>query len=528
MNIYKMFSLNKTDNIPDTVTSNNASSFSSPYKTGRLTGRITLFFKAIRGMNTPKLYNNLSLSYNENMIDTFLLSFNIRDCRGGKGERELGVKCFIWLFINDPDTFMKIVHLIPEYGRWDDLLHFFPEVLNLTNIEFVKDNYCSIVNNERICVLKKLQKDIVHIFGDKLREDKIKMNNGEICSLAAKWAPTENDSFDKKYNVFGMLSKIMDISPRSLRKNYISPLRSYIKIVECFMCKKEWENIDYNKVPSCAMKKLKKTFEEHDQIRFTNWRESLKQNDPKISKVCTKQLFPYELVREMRTKGMADDICKAQWKVIEDECISNNFLDKDMVVVDTSCSMHSNDYLPYDVAVSIGLLISKCNTKFNGVITFSSNPEIVVIDEIDIYKRWRKISNINWGGSTNLQKTFKLILNTSKMFNVKPEDMPKRLWIISDMQFNMVEGYNETLTNFQAIDKMYKESGYIRPNIIFWNVNGSINDFPFTKDDNGTVMISGFSPSIMSSVLKGETISPFNILRNTLDSDRLADIKKLL
>ena len=46
-----------------------------------------------------------------------------------------------------------------------------------------------------------------------------------------------------------------------VKKQYTSPLRQYINVVERYMCEKNWDKIDYSKVPSCAMKRLKKAFE---------------------------------------------------------------------------------------------------------------------------------------------------------------------------------------------------------------------------------------------------------------------------
>jgi hypothetical protein len=105
-----------------TTTWNNALSYSTPDKSGEKKGRISLFFKAIRGCSEDLLYKYLEKSSEEDIIDTIILCFNIRDCRGGKGEREIGKKVFTWLFFNQTSLFSKIFHLIPEYGRWDDLL----------------------------------------------------------------------------------------------------------------------------------------------------------------------------------------------------------------------------------------------------------------------------------------------------------------------------------------------------------------------------------------------------------------------
>ena len=515
----------------NTTTDNGAISLATPDSSGVASGRLSLFFKAVRGLNVPSQYKYMIESSNENIIDTFLLAFHIRDCRGGKGEREIGRRCLVWLFINHPNLFSNVAKFIPEYGRWDDIINLFPNVLDLSNIEFVRVNYLSTVNdNNRLIELHTLQKQMVKLYANKIKEDKLLMIQGKPCSLAAKWAPTEGDSLDRNTGVYKTLAKEMNISPRNLRKKYITPLRAYIKIVERYMCDRKWDEIDYNKVPSNAMKRLKKSFEKHDQIRFNEWKTALKKGDPKIAKVNAKQLQPHELIKEMRTKRYADDICLAQWKILEDECMKNTILNNDLVVVDTSSSMHSPDFLPYDVACAMGLLISKCSVgKFkHHVLTFNTSPKFVVLNDVPIYERYEQLTKIDWGGSTNIQATFELILNSGKNYGLTQDDMPKRLWIISDMQFDQVNGYGN-VTNFEAIETMYNFSGYKRPQIIFWNVNGSSSDFPVSIDDRGTALISGFSPSVMNSILKSENcFSSYNIMRKSLDDIRLLQIKDAL
>jgi hypothetical protein len=501
-------------------TTNCALSLSTPDKDNQSAGRLSLFFKSIRGINTHNLYKYMLESSKENITDLFLLSFHIRDCRGGKGEREIGRQCLVWLFINYPLLFSRVAYLIPEYGRWDDILQFFPGVLDISD-NLVSNSVC----NKDLIVLKSLQKSMVQMIGSKLKEDLENMNNGRPCSLAAKWAPSQGDSLDRSHNVFKCLADEMGVSLRQLRKKYITPLRSYINIVERLMCDKRWCDIDYSKVPSCTMKKLKKSFEKHDETRFKEWKDALKNGDPTISKVNAKQLQPHELIREIRTNGKADEVCEAQWKIMEEEFMKNGELNNDIAVVDTSFSMFTPKHIPLDVACAMGLLISKCSIgKFkNLVLTFNTTPNFEVINDGTIFDRWKQLSDIEWGGSTNLQATFDLILSRGKEFKLKQEDMPKRLWIISDMQFDKVGGHGD-VTNFESIDKKYIEHGFTRPQIVFWNVNGNSTDFPVSVNDNGTALISGYSSSVMKSVLHNNNFSPYQIMRDSLDDTRLVPV----
>jgi hypothetical protein len=508
-----------------TTTWNGAESLPTPDMSEMCDGRLSLFFKSVRGINTPMLYKYLSKSIKENVIDTFLMSFHIRDCRGGKGEREIGRRCLIWLFLNKPQLFYNIIHLIPEYGRWDDLLYFFPNILNLSDIDYVRENYCSIIpDKNHLETLQRIQKYIVTLFSLQLIEDVNKMKEGKACSLVAKWSPTENDSLDKQYGVYEILATEMKISHRKLRKDFITPLRSYLNVVEKYMCNHNWDRIDYSKVPSYAMKRLKDSFEKHDSDRFIEWQQSLLKGEVKVNAT---QLFPHELVREMRIHRKADVICTEQWKILEREVNKLGSLDDCIAVVDTSSSMHDNNFIPFDVAIALGLLICKeSNGPFkNNVITFDTNPKFSVINEGNLFDRWSQITEISWGGSTNIQSTFDMILSRATKFNLSSEDMPKKIFIISDMQF---DNACRDKTNFELINEKYQKSGYKRPQIIFWNVNGSSTDFPVSVTNNGTALISGFSPSIMKSVLNGEKFSPYTIMRNTLDDQRLHQVKLCL
>ena len=491
---------------------NGALSLSTPDYSGKVDGLVSLFFKCVRGITDEQLNDYLTKASKENLIDSFLISFNTRDVRGGKGERDIGRKMLKWLFLNFPYKFRNVYHLIPTYGRWDDLFQFFPNVIENEILTFEQTD---------------IQNDIVKFFANQLIADKTNMDNGDSITLCAKWAPTENDSLDKKYKLVTSLCSEMKITPRQYRKNFISPLRSYLEIVEKFMCQRQWDKINFSKVPSCAVKKLKKAFERHLPESYSEWLDSLKSG---TSKVNAKTLHPHELIREMRIKGMADQVCLSQWQVLEDEVRKLGTLKDAVVVVDTSGSMESPNYLPLDIACGLGLMISSVvEGEFkNHVITFHETPTFQVIKDGDIFTRYQQLRNITWGGSTNLEATFDLILNKASLAKLTDEQMPKTIYIVSDMQMNAILGYGKPMTNFQAIDLKYKSYGYTRPNIVFWNVNGVSTDFPVTVDDDGTCLISGASPAILKSILKSTVFSSYDIMRTELDSDRYKEIKDCL
>lgn len=499
---------------PKNVSKDSSSSPSHSYN-----GRLSLFFHACRGVKEDTLKEHLKTSCNESLLDTFVLAFHIRDCRGGKGERRLGRYALKYLYNTYPEIFQKLLPLVPKYGRWDDLF-FLYEAEN-------KD--------------KDSKNLVLQVYASQLKEDLQNMNDGKPCSLASKWLPSEKSSLNKKVNAYSSICKILKTDCKTLRKSFITPLRGYIKIVERYMCSGTWEKIDFNTVPSRAMLKLKKAFSEHQEERFNEWKENLSKGKTVIK---AKQLMPHELIKNLcQSRSFSRDIfekpdlqiLQAQWNVIVEEVRKQGSF-KDMIaVVDTSSSMFSSDYLPLSVSVSIGMLISEIvEGKFHGhLLTFNTNPAFAVIPDSDVLTRFNAVRNMSWGGTTNIEGTFKLILDKCLEKEVPPSEMPKKLVIISDMQFDECdkrlrkEGLKDGITNFQRIEEMYDKSGYTRPTLIFWNVNGAIIDFPITTNDNKTCMISGFSPSIMKSFMKGEEITAVSVLKNVLQDKRYDEIRKV-
>ena len=198
--------------------------------------------------------------------------------------------------------------------------------------------------------------------------------------------------------------------------------------------------------------------------------------------------------------------------------------------------MHAPNFLPFDIAVALGIIISSVTEGvFKGhVITFNDVPTFVKIKDGSLHERFSQIKNIPWGGSTNLQSTFDMILEKAKLAKLKQSDMPKRLFIISDMQFNDIEGNNSYYsssrksTNLEEIDLKYKDYDYKRADIVFWNVNGSSDDFHVTTKDDGTCLVSCASPAILRSILKAKEFNSYSILREELDSERYKKVRELL
>ena len=180
--------------------------------------------------------------------------------------------------------------------------------------------------------------------------------------------------------------------------------------------------------------------------------------------------------------------------------------------------------LPAEVALSLGIYYAQRNTgRFrNHFITFSGHPRLVEIKGRDIYEQVRYCRRFNEVANTNLQRVFELILNTAVKNRVPQKDMPAKLYIISDMEFDhcVADG---SLTNFEYAQKLFARHGYRLPEMVFWNVASRNRQQPVRMNDAGVALVSGCSPRIFS-MLRAGILSPYAFMLSVLGSERYAPI----
>ena len=123
--------------------------------------------------------------------------------------------------------------------------------------------------------------------------------------------------------------------------------------------------------------------------------------------------------------------------------------------------------------------------------------------------------------NTNLRATFGLILEAALENGLSQEDLPETLYIISDMEFD--EGVDTDKTLFHEIKEVFEARGYRLPTLVYWNVNSRSEQFPVSKDENGTVLVSGASPSLFQMVI-GQDVSPESFMLSVLNSPRYIGI----
>lgn len=416
--------------------------------------------------------------------------FWARDIRGGQGEREVFRNLFKYLVEEDGEIGAKLVSLVPVYGRWDDLL-----VLENTSAWGT--------------VLNAIQ--------SQLNLDRVSYKAGAPVSLLAKWLPSINASSKDSKRLGRKIAEHLGLTEREYRK-VLSNLRTHINIVEKAMCSKEWSAIDYSKLPSRAAFMYRKAFQKQDGVRYAQYLSAVEKGEAKIN---ASTLYPYDIVDQYLYKGARyDKTIDLQWEALPNYMEGREF--NGLVVADVSGSMYGR---PMAVSISLAMYIAERNTaevwkdKF---LTFSGNPKLQTIVGSTIGKRIDNLSRAEWGMNTDLMAVFKTVLDAGLKNSVAAEDMPQKLIIVSDMQFDQCCHSNKR-TNFEQIQKLYRKAGYEMPQLVFWNVN-SYSNVPMTMHDTGTCLVSGCSPSILKSILTDKVVTPVDTMNDTVYSDRYAPI----
>ena len=434
--------------------------------------------------------------------------FYLRDVRGGQGERRFFRICFHWLANNDSSVAEKLLEQISEYGRWDDLI------------------YASIntkVESSMIAIIKKqLALDI----------------QSKTPSLLAKWMPSENASSKTTKATANRIRNKIGWSHKQYRK-ILSDLRARINIVERLMSENRWDEIEFDKIPSKAGLIYKNAFARRDIIakKYENFIKDDK------TKVNANTLYPYEVVRKAleirggwswnQTIGMNDVDRLAVNKYWEN--LPDYFDNKPcsmMCVVDTSGSMTSScaSVKPIDVAISLGLYCAeRIGEPFkNYYISFSSKPQFIKTEGVDFVDKVKRIYSTNLCENTNIEATFNLLKNAALDKNVKKEDMPKTLVIISDMEIDYMSYTNvrnsemrrwtreTSATEMERIRADWEASGLECPKLVYWNVNAR-NDNILDAGPNVS-FVSGCSPIIFKQVLTG--VTGYELMLKTLLSER--------
>lgn len=450
--------------------------------------------------------------------------FYVRDARGGVGERKAFQEGLAYLPYSDTHAkiIRKLIPLIPEYGYYKDLFELLDTPVGNDVLDFIeeqiKKDYRTVLYNEN-------------------------PNNKKLpVSLLAKWMPSENASSKKSTETARRLAYLMGYKPKDYRKT-LSKIRNYLDVVECDMSANRWGEIDYGRVPSKANVRYAEAFEKHDPERRAKYLEDVKNGANKINSSVN---FPHEIYAKY-----ADEIRK-EWKnyeftstVYEElwKALPSIELGDTLVVCDGSGSMDlvhvpgSKTIKPIHVSRALAIYCARHMTgPFKDYfITFSAYPELIHLNGFSLADDIRQISEYDDCSNTNVESVFDLILNTAVRTAEKHPDMdrnkilPKNVLVISDMEFDNITYFEGDHLGrlFMEIQKRYRDAGFKMPRLIFWNVASRTNTIPIVENENGVMLVSGFSVNLLKTVMSGKT-DMWDALFEAMTAKRYEPVMKVL
>ncbi|KAH8103615.1 hypothetical protein BXZ70DRAFT_742949 [Cristinia sonorae] len=333
------------------------------------------------------------------------------------------------------------------------------------------------------------------------------------------------------------------------QRSVLRPLRQRAHIPEPLMSSNQWKSIRYSNVASHSMKRNMPHFFLHDTEGFEAYLTSVEKGKKTMSGAT---LMPHELLRDaiaahhgvsskINTKSLKPAArakvkevekslseaktrtIEAQWKTMVQRIKDSGKLESSLAVCDVSGSMGylspntSSDYVqPIFPSVALSILIAQVGEPpfNNGFISFSERPEFIQLDSsLTLGAMAQAMVGTAWGMNTDFEAVFlKLLLPLAKKHNVKQEDMVKRLFVFSDMQFDESRssfgGFHLTSwkTAHDRIEKAYTKAGYKVPEIVYWNLAGGATKTttPVTGEREGVALMSGFSQAMLKVFLGQE------------------------
>ena len=430
----------------------------------------------------------------DNALATKML-FYAGNIRGGLGERRTFRICLKWLAQNHTDIVKQNIANIPHFNRWDSLF----TLVGTPCEEFMWD-YIGQVLNADLAAVAQSKKD----------------HKTRSITLLAKWMPTETASAKETKKLAKTAIKELALTPRQYRK-MLSALRNYLKVVERSMSKQEWNAIQYEAVPSYAMKNYRGAFAKHDFDRFSAYKSSLVKGEVKVN---ASTLYPYDLVDQYihKSRGM-DDIIEAQWKALPNYVSGENNV---IVMADVSGSMNWNGGRPMATSIGLATYFAQHTTSDyrNLYMTFTDRPHFIHLREgCSLYEACRTVMNTDVGYNTNLAAAFEEILRHAVVNHIRPQDMPKMLVVVSDMEIDqyMRPGYKWDF--IETMKRKFAAYGYTCPKIALWNVEARNDTFLTQSED--VFFLSGQSTSVFQNLcglLDGKTAWDFmlDVLNNKI------------
>ena len=466
------------------------------------------FYSADGTMDAVEALRLFITSYEEDPLYTMKWLMYVRHIKIGLGERDIFRMMLTKIGDLHPEMALQFIigTELWNYGRWDDVLRIFFD----TTSTILHDGLGELIANQ-------------------FRRDVMGCGLGDSISLLAKWMPSNNTSSKQKRSEAVILQSLLHLNAREYRK-MLSKLREHLSVVDRQASFNQWNDINYNHVPSKANLKYRNAFLKHDEERRKAYLTSLQKGDDAV-KINANSMYLYDIVQAyVEKRGYWGEILKPYDETLE-QLWNAQEVPKDyediLIIRDGSASMcqhltGNSSVTALSVADSIALYCAQHNKNEsfrNRFITFSNRPQMVDISMCQTLRdKLRRLHRFDDYSNTDIEATFDLILDTAVKNHMRQEELPSSCLIISDMQFDQATQHEDNTTVIESCRRKFEALGYTMPRLIFWNVSVyAHNTIPVQMHPSGVILVSGFSKSIVDMVVSRE-LNPETALKDELDA----------
>jgi len=521
--------------------------------------RVTLFTMLNRGLEADYIQNHVHTIHARNdskwIQDLWVMAFQTRDIRGGKGERKLFYELVEALYQVNPVETEKMLSLVPEYGCWRDLWEIWQHVpaLEPAILELVRKTFVDDFNVMRL--------------GPSNQTPECRM------SLLAKWLPREKSKtfpgLAKKIAQYLYRSELSHKKQMMFYRSMCSEMNRHLQTVEVNMCSKSWSKISPEAVPGRCLKihdaaflnePTKKQKASGSELRFPDDTDRMEcrahfQEFVEGLKAGTKKahganvVLPHELVVKTENYTTSADqhaIIQAQWDAIREETVKGGGLGKSVAMCDFSGSMHG---IPMEISRALGILISEITHPAfrDHILTFDAVPRWhSFVGKKTLKAKLESIKGCGQGLNTDFYKACKCIIERMVQNKVPVGEEPEDLIVITDMGFDAASTQRSSSSTMSAwetqlvrIRREFQEAGeklwgkgkgWKPPRIVIWNVRAEYKDFHAKADEDGVVQLSGWAPSMLKALQTGgvKVQTPYEGMRCILDDARYDAVRAIL
>ena len=237
-------------------------------------------------------------------------------------------------------------------------------------------------------------------------------------------------------------------------------------------------------------------------------------------------LLPHQIIKSLYKDG--EQVAELQWERMVSDVAKKGKLTNCIAFCDVSGSMNGT---PMEVCVALGLLVSELSEEpWKGkLFTCSQDPQLHLIKRDTLLAKTEFTREMDWGMNTDLQKVFDQILEVAVEAKLTEEQLIKRVFVFSDMEFDDATGQRRNIwvgldtedrdpeeemkkgweTDYGVIQRKFLEKGYNKvPEIVFWNLRDSMSTL-VVANQTGV-----FAKNLLTLFLEeGGIVNPEDVMR---------------